>query len=68
MNEFGKLVSVVGPVADVWFETPPPQHQLLYALSDKNKPVPLRLSPIRGMAGYGVSHWGPQKACTLVSR
>ena len=40
MNEFGKLVSVVGPVADVWFETPPPQHQLLYALSDKNNWVP----------------------------
>lgn len=48
MNEFGKLVSVVGPVADVWFETPPPQHQLLYALSDKNKPVPLEVVSHQG--------------------
>ena len=68
MNEFGKLVSVVGPVADVWFETPPPQHQLLYALSDKNKPVPLEVVSHQGDGRYGVSHWVPQKACTLVSR
>ncbi|MFR4251792.1 MAG: F0F1 ATP synthase subunit beta [Christensenellales bacterium] len=48
MNEFGKLVSVVGPVADVWFEHTPPLHQLLYALSDKNKPVPLEVVSHQG--------------------
>ena len=48
MNEFGKLVSVVGPVADVWFEHTPPLHQLLYALSDRNKPVPLEVVSHQG--------------------
>ena len=68
MNEFGKLVSVVGPVADVWFETPPPQHQLLYALSDKNKPVPLEVVSHQGDGRVRCIALGPQKACTLVSR
>ena len=48
MNEFGKLVSVVGPVADVWFEhAAAAASAALCTCPIKTNPCRWRLCPIR---------------------